>query len=371
MKKIAQCDPLASYLARKDRIDQAMREVCEGGFYILGRRTAAFEEEFAAFCGARRAIGVANGTDAIELVLRAMELPPGSFVATVSNTAVATVSAIERAGCRPLFVDIDEEDFTISPDALEEVLKSSDGAQVKAVVAVHLFGHPADVERLRAITEPRGIRLIEDCAQAHGASVDGRRTGSLCEAAAFSFYPTKNLGAIGDGGAITTDDEALAERISCLRQYGWKTRYVSAFPGVNSRLDELQAAILSVKLAHLEEDNRARAEAAAIYSKLLDGVCRVPKTRPGRIHAWHQYVIRVPERDLVAKALAERGCGSAVHYPVPIHKQDAYLAAPAPLPLRATERVMAEILSLPMHQHLGVDDARTVAENLVSILGRN
>jgi dTDP-4-amino-4,6-dideoxygalactose transaminase len=178
MKKIAQCDPLASYLARKDRIDQAMREVCEGGFYILGRRTAAFEEEFAAFCGARRAIGVANGTDAIELVLRAMELPPGSFVATVSNTAVATVSAIERAGCRPLFVDIDEEDFTISPDALEEVLKSSDGAQVKAVVAVHLFGHPADVERLRAITEPRGIRLIEDCAQAHGASVDGRRTGS-------------------------------------------------------------------------------------------------------------------------------------------------------------------------------------------------
>ncbi len=368
--KILQCNPLASYLSMKEEIDAAMAKVCSGGFYILGAEVAAFEKEFAAFCGAPRSIGVANGTDALELILRGMELPPGSLVATVSNTAVATVSAIERAGCRPLFVDIDERDFNISPAALERALDSKPGEGVKAVIAVHLFGHPADMEALKRIVKPRGIRLIEDCAQAHGASIGGARVGSLAEAAGFSFYPTKNLGAIGDGGAVVSGDPELCERMACIRQYGWRERYISSVPGINSRLDELQAAILRVKLRRLEEDNRSRARAASIYSELLSGACMTPATRSGCVHAWHQYVIRVPDRDGLAKALAARGCGTAIHYPVPIHRQKAYLGVETPFPLEATERAMGEILSLPMHPALTEEEARLVAQSVLEILGR-
>ncbi|MEO6596183.1 MAG: DegT/DnrJ/EryC1/StrS family aminotransferase [Planctomycetota bacterium] len=347
--------PHADYLAHQAAIDAAIQRVLASGHYILGPEVGAFEAEFAAAIGVEHCIGVGNGTDAIHLALRACGIGPGDTVITVSHTAVATVTAIELAGARPLLVDIDPGTFTLDPAKLEATLRNNPGC--KALVLVHLYGRPA-VPECVDIARRHGLRVIEDCAQAHGSAVAGRITGTWGDLAAFSFYPTKNLGAIGDGGAVLTRDAELAACVRRLHQYGWKERYISYEPGMNSRLDELQAAILRVKLTTLRDDNARRAQLAAVYTKALAGTVYTPPSVPEDVtHVFHQYVIRAPRRDALVAALLARGIPVAIHYPQPVHLQPAYagritLGAGG---LPATERACGEILSLPMHPHLGED----------------
>lgn len=368
---ILQSNPGAGYFARKTEIDAAVARVLESRWYILGAEVKAFESEFAAFLGARHAIGVASGTDALQVALRACEVGRGDLVFTVSHTAVATVTAIDLAGATPAYVDIDPDSYTMCPAALESAIQSaSDGSGFRgvprAVIVVHLYGQAAPMERICEIACRYNLRVIEDCAQSHGATRQGQQTGTIGDIAAFSFYPTKNLGALGDGGAVVTGDDALAERARLIREYGWKERYVSAIAGMNSRLDELQAAILRVNLAHLDNGNDRRRELANLYSELLEGAAvERPQVDSANRHVWHQYVIRVPgggnrSRDALQFYLRERGIGSIVHYPVPVHLQPAY-AAHASGALPETERAAREVLSLPLYPELEMDSVREVA----------
>ena len=329
-----------------------MASVVTGGHYILGPETEAFEEEFAAWSGTRHACGAANGTDAIELLLRALEIGPGAAVAVPSMTAVATAAAVARAGAEPVFVDVEPEFGTMDPESLSAVCRAHRG-RVKAVLAVHLYGQVCDMESLAAVADASGAVLLEDAAQAHGAEWRGRRAGSLARAAAFSFYPTKNLGAIGDGGAVTTDDPVLADRVRRLRQYGWRDRYISEACGVNSRLDELQAAVLRVKLRTLDEAVASRRRLAA---RLTEAISDFPMTRPpavreGTRHAWHLYVVRSARRDELLRHLEGEGIPVALHYPAAVHQQPAWAGRPAG-ELPETERMVREILTLPLHPWL-------------------
>src|SRR6266566_2616443 len=319
---------------------------------------AAFEQEFASFVSVAHSIGVANGTDAIELLLRALEINGGSSVAVPSQTAVASVSAVVRAGAAPLFVDVDPVTFTMLPESLEQAIHSPIGRQLKAVLAVALYGHPADMDGLRRLCDEHNLILLEDCAQSHGATYHGTSVGSIGRGAAFSFYPTKNLGAIGDGGSVVTNDTALAEKVRWLRQYGWRERYISDFEGINSRLDELQAAILRVKLPFLTANNKRRRLLAAIYEKgLSDLPIQTPVPRPCCEHAYHLYVIRVKERDALMKHLNFHNIPAARHYPRAVHQQPGYaFLAQRSLPLPNTEALVPEILSLPLHPYLAEDD---------------
>lgn len=361
-RPIPPSDPHANYCAHRAEIDAAIAAVLERGSYILGPEVAAFEREFAAYLGASHAIGVASGTDALHVALRACGLGPGDGVVTVSHTAVATVAAIELAGATPILVDIDPATFTIDCNALEDALRRDWGAPVKAIVPVHLYGHPADMPALMEIADRTGLRVIEDCAQSHGASIGGRKTGTWGRIAAFSFYPTKNLGALGDGGAIVTNDSALADRARSLREYGWHERYVSSETGMNSRLDELQAAILRVKLRYLETENERRRERAATFSQVLADAALTLPCSHGTVHAWHQYVIRAAHRDRLRSYLKEHGVGTLIHYPVPVHLQPAYRDRVKHSLLDRTEQVVREILSLPMYPELSLDDARMAGE---------
>ncbi len=347
--------PLADYHAHRADIDAALQRMLQAGHYILGAEVAAFEKEFASYVGSTHSIGVANGTDAIEVLLRALEIGPGAKVAVPSHTAVASASGIARAGAMPVFVDIDRDTATMCPDALDALLKSPQGQGIKAALVVHLYGHPAAWDRLEKVAAAHGIILLEDCAQAHGATFQGRMVGSLARAGAFSFYPTKNLGGIGDGGAITTSDEALAERIRVVRQYGWQERYISASEGVNSRLDEMQAAILRVKLRTLPASIAQRRALAASYTRGLAGsrIASAPVSRSDSSHAFHLYVIRSPERDRLMQYLLAHGVPVGLHYPAAIHQQLGYAHITAASPaLPQTEAVMKEILTLPLHPYL-------------------
>jgi dTDP-4-amino-4,6-dideoxygalactose transaminase len=350
---VPQADPGAGYRALKLEIDAAVARALSSGWYILGREGEAFESEFAAWLGARRAVGCANGTDALELCLRGLGIGPGATVVTVSHTAVATVAAIERAGATPLLVDVDPLHYTMDPAELAEVLDHPPAGlpPIRAVIPVHLYGQPADLAPIMAARARHGVAVIEDCSQAHGATLDGRKVGTLAEAAAFSLYPTKNLGALGDGGIVAARDAALAERIAALRQYGWRRRYISDEPGVNSRLDELQAAILRVKLARLDAHNVRRAAIAARYDAALSGgPINPPARQPGATHVFHQYVLRAPDRDALAARLRVAGVATAVHYPMPVHAQPAYSGRVAlgPSTCRESARAAREVLSLPM-----------------------
>ncbi len=266
---IPQTDPHASYLAYKDEIDEAVARVLNGGRYILGNEVQSFEHEFAAAIGGAHAIGVANGTDALLLALRACGVGAGHAVFTVSHTAVATVAAIELTGATPVLIDIDPVSYTIDPELLEKAIITNPPGTPRAIVPVHLYGNPADLAAITTIARKYGLLVIEDCAQSHGASLDGRTTGTWGDIASFSFYPTKNLGALGDGGMVVTGSEELALKVRLLRQYGWRERYVSEIPGTNSRLDELHAAMLRVKLRHLASDNERRRSIASQYNSLL------------------------------------------------------------------------------------------------------
>lgn len=340
----------AEYRALKPEIDAAVARVLASGWYILGEEVRHFEQEFAAFCGAAEAVGVASGTDALLLALRAAGIGPGDEVITVAQTAVATVAAIELSGARPVLVDVEPGRYTLDPALVAAVISP----RTRAIVPVHLYGQAADLDPLLAIARQHGLVLIEDCAQAHGARYKGAPVGGLADLAAFSFYPTKNLGALGDGGLVTTNDPKLAERVRLLRQYGWARRYISDIPGTNSRLDELQAAILRVKLAKLEAGNERRRQLAATYDQLLtaEGLRR-PETRPECRHVYHLYVVQCAQREELAEYLSEQGIGTAVHYPVPVHLQPAYRRLgyqAGSLPV--TEALAGSILSLPLYPHM-------------------
>jgi dTDP-4-amino-4,6-dideoxygalactose transaminase len=355
--------PGAAYRAHADEILAAIRRVAESGWYILGPEVEAFEREFAAFLGAPAAVGVANGTDAITLALRALGIGAGDRVLTVANTATATVAAIDLAGAQAEFVDIHPASMNLDPDALRQRLEIS-GQPPRAIVLVHLYGQPADLPRICELAGHHGIPVIEDCAQAHGARVQGRRVGTWGRAGTFSFYPTKNLGALGDGGAVATGDPELAAQVRRLRQYGWRERYVSAEPGTNSRLDEMQAAILRVKLAHLEADNHARGQLAGRYRERLAGTSlTLPALLPATEPVWHQFVVRSPRRDDLQQDLAAAGIAAAVLYPVPIHRQPGYRDERAVLPV--TEQACRELLCLPIHPQLGVAEVDAVCDRVL------
>lgn len=370
---ILQADPKAGYLAHQSEIDAAVLRVLASGWYILGREGEAFEAAFAGYIGARHAIGVANGTDAIALALRGLNLPAGAKVATVSHTAVATVAAIEMAGLTPVLVDIDPTHYTLDPGSLESAIAAQPANDpIRAVVVVHLYGQAADLDALQAIARQHGLKLIEDCAQCHGATWRGKRLGSFGDVSAYSLYPTKNLAALGDGGVITTDDTALAERLAALRQYGWRSRYVSDLVGVNTRLDEIQAAVLSVRLGYLDAENARRRAIAARYDAELSGLpIGLPAQRAGGEHVFHQYVIRSDNRPALQAALREHGVGTNIHYPMPIHLQPAYRGrvptAPAGLP--ETEKAASAVLSLPMFPQLGDADVGRVCEAMRACTG--
>lgn len=352
-------NPKAQYLAHKQEIDDAVNRVLESGRYILGNEVSAFEEEFAAYLGVNHSVGVGNGTEALHLALVACGIGHGDEVATVSHTAVATVAAIELAGAKPVFVDIDPVTYNMDPEFLKKAITS----KTKAVIPVHLYGHPAPMEEILAIAREYSLCVIEDCAQAHGATYQGKRVGSFGDMACFSFYPTKNLGALGDGGMVVTNDEKLAENARLLREYAWKDRYVSHVPGWNTRLDEIQAAILRVKLNYIDTDNAVRARLAKSYCEGLTGASSslvLPIAREGATHVYHLFVIRVRDRDSLLNFLGDKGIGATIHYPVPVHQQPAYDEFGGEL--FQTERVAKEILSLPMYPELTEDQIQSTID---------
>ena len=363
---IPQADPRAGYLVQRTAIDAALTRVFEGGVYILGREVEMFEAAFADYIGVRHAIGVGSGTDAIELALRASNIGAGDLVFTVSHTAVATVAAIERAGATAVLVDVEPGTYTMAPHELSRALRMTRPGRPAAVLPVHIYGQPAELSELAEIARVHDLRLIEDCAQSHGALYCGEPTGSFGDVACFSFYPTKNLGALGDGGMVVTSDPTLAVALREIREYGWRDRYVSARIGINSRLDAIQAAILGVKLRTLTADNARRQTIAARYDAGLAGLpLALPARRPNATHVFHQYVIRLADRDALRNRLGASGVGTGIHYPVPVHRQPAYSGrlTCGPSGLGVTERAASQILSLPIYPQL-MDEAvdRVIAE---------
>jgi dTDP-4-amino-4,6-dideoxygalactose transaminase len=366
MTPIPQTDPHASYIEHKTAIDAAITRVLDSGWYILGREAEAFEARFAELIGVDHAIGCGNGTDALELALRACGIGADDLVFTVSHTAVATIAAIERAGATAVLVDIEENGFCMDPDALESTLKAAPKGRPAAVMPVHLYGEPAPMVETVAAARAREMRVIEDCAQSHGALYQGITTGSIGDFGCFSFYPTKNLGALGDAGAVVTGDAELAAAAHEIREYGWRDRYVSAVAGINSRLDPIQAAILNVKIDALTADNARRQAIAARYKAGLAGLpLAVPGTRNSSTHVYHQYVIRTQKRDRLREHLRQAQIGTGIHYPLPVHLHPAYRGrvAVGPTGLCRSEAAAREILSLPMYPQLS-DEAvdRVIAE---------
>ncbi len=343
-------------------------EVLRSGTYILGVQLQQFEYEFAQMVGRRHAVGVASGTEALALALIAVGVRAGDEVITTPFTAIPTIAAIAMVGARPVFVDIEPDTYTLNPEHLPKAVTS----RTRAIVPVHLFGHCAEMEPIMAFALSAGIPVIEDAAQAHGSRYRGQSAGTFGIAGCFSFYPTKNLGAYGDGGAVVTDDDQLAQQLRLLRNYGQISPYQSVVPGYNSRLDELQAAFLRVKLPYLEQSNRQRAQIAALYQELLDiPEIRHPIVRPGHEPNWHLYVIRAQRRDELWRFLEANGIQSNVYYPIPAHLQQAY----ASLGYREgnfpeAERAAREVLALPMFPELTPEEVELVAATIRRFYGR-
>ena len=315
-------DPFASYNRHKQEVDEAVRRVLDSGWYVLGNEVKSFEEEFSAFHGEEfDAVGVANGTDAISLCLRTLGLGPGDEIITTSHTAVATIAGIEQAGCSPVFADIEGDSRCLSPESIERRI----GKETRAIMPVHIYGQPCKMQKIMEIARTHGLEVIEDCSQAHGAEINGKKVGTFANLSAFSCYPTKNLGGIGDGGIILSRSKRDGEKIRSLRQYGWNQDRESVTQGFNSRLDELQAAILRVKLTHLEEDNRQRRKIADQYASSLEDLpIRLPYRTDGELHAMHLFVIECEKRDDLLSYLNESGVGASLHYALPVHRQKGY-----------------------------------------------
>jgi dTDP-4-amino-4,6-dideoxygalactose transaminase len=356
------------HLELRSELDAAYRRAMDSGWYILGQEVMEFEREFAAYCGARHCVGVGNGLDALTLILRGYDIGPGDEVIVPSNTYIATWLAVSRTGAQPVPVEPDPATFNLDPARIEQAITP----RTRAIIPVHLYGLPAEMDAINGLMRPRGLKVIEDAAQAHGARYRGRRAGSLGDAAGFSFYPSKNLGAFGDGGAVVTDDARLAERVAAFRNYGSRKRNEHEVQGCNSRLDELQAALLRVRLRHLDEWNERRRACARLYASLLSGTrLSLPSDQPGTEHAWHLYVIRAAQRDALQRALEARGVTTLIHYPVPPHLQPAYQdlgLREGALPI--SEAMHREVLSLPIGPHVSEDEVRYVATAVAQCIGR-
>lgn len=344
-------DPSASYQAHKMEVDEAIQRVLDSGWYVLGKEVNTFEEEFASFHGKNlHAMGVANGTDAIALCLRSLGLGLGDEVITPSHTAVATVAGIEQAGCSPVFADIDPASRCIDPRSIEERI----GAKTRAIMPVHIYGQPAEMHKILQIGKAHQLEVIEDCSQAHGAEINGQKVGTFANLSAFSCYPTKNLGGTGDGGVILCRSLEFANKIKSLRQYGWNEHRESTITGFNSRLDEVQAAILRVKLRHLSDDNEKRRLIAQRYNHAFQDLpITLPYQKTNEMHAMHLYVIECERRDELLKHLRSKGVGASLHYPLAVHQHAAYanrIRGGDGLPM--TEHFYQKNLTLPMFPEL-------------------
>ena len=354
---IPMVDLKTQYVRLKDEIDAAIREVLDSTAFILGPNVRAFEEEAAAYLGVPHAIGCASGTDALHLALRAAGVGPGDEVITSAFTFIATAEAICYVGAKPIFVDIDPRSFNITPETIAAAITE----RTRAVMPVHLFGQPADLPRIAELCERHGLLLFEDCAQSFGATVNGRQTGSFGLAAGWSFFPSKNLGAYGDGGLVTTTSDEIAAKVKQLRNHGSEVRYHHDRVGYNSRLDEIQAAILRVKLRHIEDFNQNRRRVARKYSELLAGRVETPHEDGIGVHVYHQYTLLSEHRDAIMAALQRQQIASAIYYPLPLHQQNVFAAECAGLRLPVTEDVSRRCLSLPIHPELEDADIHRIA----------
>ena len=360
-------DLKAQYQSIGAEIDAAIARVIDTTSFIMGPDVFAFEAEFAEFCGANACVGVSSGTSALELTLRALQVGPGDEVITVAHTFIATAEAISAVGARPVFVDIDPHTYTMDPDALQDAITEA----TRAVIVVHIYGQPAQMARINAVARNAGLAVIEDAAQAHGATVDGQATGTLADVACFSFYPGKNLGAYGDAGAVTTNNSELAEQVRLLRNHGRRSKYVHDIVGFGERMDTLQAAILRAKLVHLPAWTAARRRLAARYSALLAPLeLELPTVAPNVDPAWHLYVIRTPQRDALLDHLQQARIGAGIHYPLPLHRQPAYAHLGyehGRFPV--TETVADTCLSLPLYPELSDRQQLRVVASIAQFLG--
>lgn len=345
-------------------ISEAIQRVLDSGWYLLGEEVSSFEREFADYCGTTQCVGVANGLDALILILMAYcelgVMAEGDEVIVPANTYIASILAISRAGLTPVLVEPDERTYNIDPNLIEAVITE----KTKAIMAVHLYGQCADMDQICAIAKKHSLKVVEDAAQAHAATYRGRKSGSLGDAAGFSFYPGKNLGALGDGGAVTTSDDELAEAITALRNYGSHEKYHNKYKGMNSRLDEIQAAILRVKLKYLDEDTEKRRKVAEAYFSGLSSQSSgliLPYVADYGTPAWHLFVVRTPQRDALAEHLKQQGIQTVIHYPVPPHRQQAYPELQH-LSLPVTEAIHHEVLSLPISSILNLDEVELVSQ---------
>jgi dTDP-4-amino-4,6-dideoxygalactose transaminase len=349
---------LARHVAAvREEIDEAIGDVLDSGWFVLSPHVASFEGSFAASCGVRHAVGVASGTDALTLALRAVGVGPGDEVVTVANTCVPTVAGIEAAGATAVLADASPDTWTLDPESFADAVTS----RTKAVVPVHLYGRCADMDAIGEIARDRDLKVVEDCAQEHGAHMGGRPAGSVGDVAAFSFYPTKNLGALGDGGAVVTNDDEVASRLRRLRVYGENERYSSIESGWNSRLDSVQAAVLERKLSHLYAWNTRRREIAAAYGAAFGELPLVTQPRDDG-HVYHLYVVASQDRDGLRQRLAERGVETLVHYPRAVHQQPAYARLARPGRLETSERLCRQVLSLPLYPELTAAEVDAVIE---------
>lgn len=357
-------DLKSPYLELKPEINEAMARVANSGWYIGGPEVEQFEAAYAQYCCAAEAVGVANGLDALHLALLAMDVGPGDEVIVPSNTYIATWLAVSRCGAKPVPVEPQEATYNLDPKRIEAAITP----RTKVILPVHLYGQAADLDPILAVARKHGLRVLEDGAQAHGARYKGRRLGAHGDAVAWSFYPGKNLGAMGDGGAVTTNDARIADRIRVLRNYGSRVKYVNEVKGFNSRLDPLQAAVLNVKLRHLDDWNARRTAIAARYLKDLAGVKVIrPQVPEWAETVWHLFVIRHPQRDKLASHLADMGIGTLIHYPIPPHLQDAYAGtgySAGAFPL--AERMAAEVLSLPIGPHMASSEVDEVIRQVTA-----
>ncbi len=348
-----------------DELQEAVERVSRSGWYILGPELEAFESEFAAYCGTRHCIGVGNGLDALTLILKAYGIGPGDEVIVPANTYIATILAVKANGATPVLVEPDLETYNINPNLIGTTITK----RIKALMPVHLYGKCAEIEYIKKIAQEHGIKVIEDAAQAHGAVYNGRKAGSLGDAAGFSFYPTKNLGALGDAGCVTTDDDHLAEKIRFLRNYGSGEKYRNRYQGVNSRLDEVQAAVLRVKLRHLDQENHRRRLIAKRYvEEIKNDRIMLPQFKDDGAHVWHLFVIRCKARDRIQEYLKEKGIGTMIHYPIPPHRQEALLELSG-LELPVTEQIHREVLSLPLNPAMADDEVEQVIKAVNSWQG--
>lgn len=358
-----------TYLELKDEIEAAVSRVLTKGWYVLGEEVEAFEHEFARYVGVKHCIGVGNGLDALILCLKACDIGPGDEVIVPSNTYIATALAVSHVGAQVVFAEPDPATHNLDPDRIEAAVTEN----TRAILPVHLYGQPADMDAINAVAGRHGLKVIEDAAQAHGAMYKARKTGSLGDAAGFSFYPGKNLGAFGDAGAVTTNDSAIADRIRALRNYGSKAKYYNEYKGVNSRLDELQAAILRVKLRYLDEWNARRGVLATQYNGFLGQAPGIiaPSEPEGLKSCWHLYVITAPERSQLQEFLAKAGIGTMIHYPLPPYRQNAYAdlrLRPGTFPI--ADRLAEQVLSLPMGPHMLPEHVSMVASEILRFTNR-